>query len=211
MATIQIRRPVPAQAQWETTGYTCNQCGKSESIDPEVAHSIYYLNANYHGFSVEGGYDTDFPGDMVRVTYHLCSACLQAMVEGFKVPATWLNTYKAELADVGPLYWVEDDGDGGPAFTLIQEKAHDWWLVPPESQERYDAETWESLNQKWEDANEGVGDPRKGVIIEWLGESWEIEEPALVIHYETKEPFAVMRALFGDSKRILLSMKPEEA
>lgn len=77
-----------------TTGYTCNCCGKHE----DRGEDPYSVDENFHHFSFEGGYYSKYPGDMNRVSFDLCGACLKAFVESFKVPAEhiWLmgSTYE---------------------------------------------------------------------------------------------------------------------
>lgn len=61
---------------------TCNCCARrfeipKKSYDPELA--------NFHSFDVEGGYGSDFPQDMDKVSFTLCSACLKTFTSTFKV------------------------------------------------------------------------------------------------------------------------------
>lgn len=63
---------------------TCNCCTKrlelKEQYDPKLA--------NFHNFEVEGGYGSDYPQDMDRISFTLCSDCLKSFTSTFKVEPT---------------------------------------------------------------------------------------------------------------------------
>jgi hypothetical protein len=70
--------------QPELFAITCNCCSKRHEsrtcYDEELA--------NFHNFEVEGGYGSDYPQDMDRLSFTLCSDCLKSIVSTFKVEPT---------------------------------------------------------------------------------------------------------------------------
>ena len=64
---------------------TCNCCAKRFNI-PESGG--YEELANFHNIEIEGGYGSDYPQDMDRISFTLCSDCLKSIVSTFKVEPT---------------------------------------------------------------------------------------------------------------------------
>lgn len=64
---------------------TCNCCAKRFDI-PESGG--YEELANFHSFGVSGGYGSDYPQDMDRISFTLCSDCLRSFTSTFKVEPT---------------------------------------------------------------------------------------------------------------------------
>ena len=69
----------------EMVAITCNCCAKRFEL-PE--QSIYEELANFHSFKIDGGYGSEYPQDMDRISFTLCSDCLQAFTSTFKVKPT---------------------------------------------------------------------------------------------------------------------------
>lgn len=61
---------------------TCNCCAKRFDI-PESGG--YEELANFHSFGVSGGYGSDYPQDMTKIVFTLCSGCLESFTSTFKV------------------------------------------------------------------------------------------------------------------------------
>jgi len=61
----------------ELVAITCNCCAKRHEsrtcYDEELA--------NFHSFEVEGGYGSKYPQDLDRISFTLCSDCLQALIK----------------------------------------------------------------------------------------------------------------------------------
>lgn len=70
----------------ELVAITCNCCAKrlelKEQHDPKLA--------NFHNIEIEGGYESDYPQDMDRLSFTLCSDCLKSFTSTFKVEPTIL-------------------------------------------------------------------------------------------------------------------------
>jgi hypothetical protein len=66
---------------------TCNCCATRFEV-PEFGG--YEELANFHNFEVEGDYGSEYPQDMDRLSFTLCSDCLQAFVSTFKINPTIL-------------------------------------------------------------------------------------------------------------------------
>ena len=68
----------------ELVAITCNCCAKRHEsrtcYDEELA--------NFHSFEVEGVYGSEYPQDLDRISFSLCSDCLQAFTATFKVEPT---------------------------------------------------------------------------------------------------------------------------
>ena len=63
---------------------TCNCCAKRLEPHPYYDERL----ANFHNFKVEGGYGSEYPQDMDRISFTLCSDCLKSIVSTFKVEPT---------------------------------------------------------------------------------------------------------------------------
>jgi len=61
---------------------TCNCCATRFEV-PEQGG--YEELANFHDFEVEGDYGSEYPQDLDRISFTLCSDCLQAFTATFKV------------------------------------------------------------------------------------------------------------------------------
>jgi hypothetical protein len=69
----------------ELVAITCNCCAKQFKV-PE--HGGYEELANFHDFEVEGDYGSEYPQDLDRISFTLCSNCLQEFTATFKVKPT---------------------------------------------------------------------------------------------------------------------------
>ena len=68
----------------ELVAITCNCCSKRLEPHPYYDERL----ANFHNFEVEGGYGSDYPQDMDRLSFTLCSDCLKSFTSTFKVEPT---------------------------------------------------------------------------------------------------------------------------
>ena len=66
----------------------CNCCAKRFKL-PKRSYPLEL--ANFHDFNVEGGYGSDFPQDMDRISFTLCSVCLKTFTSTFKIPYEQLD------------------------------------------------------------------------------------------------------------------------
>jgi len=64
---------------------TCNCCAKRFEV-PEQGG--YEELANFHSFEIEGGYGSEYPQDMDRISFTLCSDCLKSFTSTFRVAPT---------------------------------------------------------------------------------------------------------------------------
>jgi len=68
----------------ELVAITCNCCAKRHEsrtcYDEELA--------NFHNIEIEGGYGSEYPMDMDRISFTLCSNCLKSFTSTFKVEPT---------------------------------------------------------------------------------------------------------------------------
>jgi len=64
---------------------TCNCCAKRFEV-PESGG--YEELANFHSFEIEGDYGSEYPMDMDRLSFTLCSDCLKSFTSTFKVAPT---------------------------------------------------------------------------------------------------------------------------
>lgn len=65
---------------------TCNVCGE---FKVDLATDEYNFDRhNLHPIACSGGYGTDYPHDMETIEFEVCSACLLAWVQTFKIPPT---------------------------------------------------------------------------------------------------------------------------
>ena len=55
---------------------TCDRCKKNVAIDKVV-------NNEYLKFHYEGGFWSDYPGDLNRIEFELCEECMQELFGGF--------------------------------------------------------------------------------------------------------------------------------
>jgi len=60
---------------------TCNCCAKRHELQTYYDEHL----ANFHNIEIEGGYGSEYPQDMDRVSFTLCSDCLKSIVSTFKV------------------------------------------------------------------------------------------------------------------------------
>ena len=83
---IEVRLVKKEIVERQMVAITCNFCTKrlelKEQYDPKLA--------NFHNFEVEGGYGSDYPQDMDRISFTLCSDCLKSFTSTFKVEPTIL-------------------------------------------------------------------------------------------------------------------------
>jgi hypothetical protein len=78
-------RPVKKEiVEQQMVAITCNCCSKRHETHPYYDEHL----ANFHNFEVEGGYGSDYPQDMDRISFTLCSDCLKSFTSTFKVEPT---------------------------------------------------------------------------------------------------------------------------
>ena len=63
---------------------TCNCCAKRHETHPYYDEHL----ANFHNIKIDGGYGSDYPQDMDRISFTLCSDCLKSFTSTFKVEPT---------------------------------------------------------------------------------------------------------------------------
>ena len=69
----------------QAVAITCNCCAKRLEVPERCG---YEELANFHDFEVEGGYGSEYPMDMDRLSFTLCSDCLKSFTSTFKVAPT---------------------------------------------------------------------------------------------------------------------------
>jgi len=68
----------------ELVAITCNCCTKQLELKERYDLRL----ANFHNIEIEGGYGSDYPQDMDRLSFTLCSDCLKSFTSTFKVEPT---------------------------------------------------------------------------------------------------------------------------
>ena len=63
---------------------TCNCCTKRHELQIYCDEEL----ANFHNIEIEGGYGSEYPMDMDRLSFTLCSDCLKSFTSTFKVEPT---------------------------------------------------------------------------------------------------------------------------
>jgi hypothetical protein len=164
-------------------GYTCNQCGSH--LDLPEGQPYNWHEQRYHSFKVGGGFATGFPGDMKSVEFVLCADCLRALVEGFKVPAAWENTWESECREVRhsetlELYtWYGRDIVGkASTYDELKNLYQSGVVEPPEDIECPDEE-----------------DRVTGLYLHYKGQYYQALR--VVWNYSTREWGVIYRQLYG--------------
>jgi len=69
----------------ELVAIICNCCAKRFEVPK---HNGYEELANFHNFEVKGDYGSEYPQDMDRISFTLCSDCLKSFTSTFKLEPT---------------------------------------------------------------------------------------------------------------------------
>lgn len=185
MAVEHVYRPV-FQIHREKSFVSCNQCGRREEC-PRFDKDTY-LHPHFNHFVAEGGYSSDYPGDLTQIEFHLCGVCLRALVAGFKIPVVehWRMGREAVI--------VKHHETGEP---LIVE---DGWLRRP-TQELPAKDAYTAIYEISENDETGtekeVYTPRPGVWRHFKGNLYDVYDT--VPEAETEILWVIYRALYGTS------------
>jgi len=82
---IEVKLVKKEVVEHQLIAITCNCCATRFEV---LESGGYEELANFHSFEVEGGYGSEYPQDMDRLSFTLCSDCLQAFTATFKVEPT---------------------------------------------------------------------------------------------------------------------------
>lgn len=110
MGKIEVRR-IRMTIEDQIVALVCNQCGARHDVgDHEGEHAN-----NIHLFRAGGGYATRYPTDMVNIEFALCSECLLALTQGFKLAPDMTESmgvppYETLHTEHDLAIWVVDGG-----------------------------------------------------------------------------------------------------
>ena len=82
---ILVKKKIVEQ---QLVAITCNCCAKRFEVPKSGG---YEELANFHSFEIEGGYGSEYPQDMDRISFTLCSVCLKTFTSTFKIPYEQLD------------------------------------------------------------------------------------------------------------------------
>lgn len=194
----KLVRRVQITVEDECVALICNQCGLRHDVGSHGPNEN-----NIHLFNAGGGYGTDFPGDMDTVHFGLCSGCLKALVDGFKIPADYAEgmgvpPYRALHTEHDLEVWEVDGGwaypkDDCPWAPYTRETAGEWQALAREREETL---------QDLEETNKNAW-PRPTLYRHFKSKGGEDHLYEIVDRHiydaRTHEPLIVYRGLYGDS------------
>ena len=177
MPIQRILRPVVTIEETRVSA-TCNVCGKTKKTG-----SFGGIPEDFHLIELQGGYGSEFPGDMEKFEIVVCEDCLRAWVKTFKHPdvsqgsgmfplaTKALHTETEKVMTVERYIAVEGDE--------VPKEAWKWQGLPEPENEPGENTIWQHF---------------KGGIYKVLGTVWEWPSKTPLVHYQ---------ALYGDNECFL--------